>query len=310
MEVAEKDSIAALTSIYSSCNNHRTSADSYTSPSFVDLFTGPLTIDDIPMECSSSAKSDQTVLDPVATPWEDSIKDLVLDLTSIGFDKTFSVCMLLTRLGHSLMDATIELMHKKYVRSNTTIVSIVPKEEKEEEFEMNIIRNRKVEQSSVIQREYLVTNLLIWYEANDTLILCHDPFISVYKQALEMMPETIWSISCNVTNFVNKKNDTTTCKYACPVYSHPRSMETRAVGSGPINFSDAYVPKDYIGKMNYYLRSIRGSKHSSGRCYDCQVLYKTLLSLGIHNKHQLPDEKVQFDSQFLISSRSEGIEWK
>ena len=32
----------------------------------------------------------------------------------------------------------------------------------------------------------------------------------------------------------------------------------------------------YAGKLNFYDRCIRGSVHSSGKCYDCEVLYRAV----------------------------------
>lgn len=136
----------------------------------------------------------------------------------------------------------------------------------------------------------------------DTLIYCHDSSIAPYKDMLLATDNCTWSVSCGPIQFVSTERSKKSCKYICPVYSCPGSIETRAVGNGQIVFSNDGVPNDYRGRMNYYVRSIRGSRHSSGRCYDCQTLYRVLKQLSNELTQDVETHtSKRFSSQFLRS---------
>ena len=286
-----------LMEVCTACNNHRLSENPYTAPGFVEFIDRPLNINDIPMQSDSIRNETELTKDPSTVPWEDSIKNFVLDLVSVENNKKFSRCILLTEFGYLHTESTATLIVEKYGNNSAVIVDVVPIDDNGTAFEINIRRNNKIEYNSIVDKEYIISTLSVWYIPNDTIIFCHDSFISEYKDTISMMPESTWSISCNLSNFVN--NDTKNCKYICPVYSHLGSMETRAVGSGDIRFKEYETTNLYLGRMNYYSRCIRGSRHSSGRCYDCQILYKVLVPLQQDNKQTSNKTSTKFVPSFL-----------
>ena len=285
----------------SMCTNHKSSQESYSAPSFTDFLNRPLTIDDIPMESCNLEDGIELSKDPKSIPWEDSIKNFIFDLTSVSTDEKFSVCILLSELGYSYPIPTISLINKKYGNSNTVMVHVVPTDETMDTFIVTIRRQEKVEYCSRIDKKYLVGDLLTWYIPKTTLVFCHTLSILQYKELLGMMPDIAWSVSCTISDFIESFDPVEKCKYTCPVYSHPGSIETRAVGSGPIKFIEHKVLGKYRGKMNYYFRCIRSSKHSSGRCYDCQILYNLLVSLDPYRKDSSTKPIASFHPTFLLS---------
>lgn len=304
MENKTDSSFNELMQVCTACNNHRLSQDSYTAPGFMEFLDSPLNIDDIPMQSHSIDTETEMVRNPKNIPWENSIKNFVLDLLSIQNNKIFSTCIILFEFGYAYTETTITFIAKRCANNNTVILYVVPLDDSNETFNITIVRNAKMEYCTITDREYLVSNLTIWYLPNDTMIFCHDTSIDGYREAISMMPESTWSVSCSLTNFVNTTKSNTLCTYICPVYSHLGSMETRAVSSGPIQFKGYGVTNSYVGRMNYYSRSIRGSRHSSGRCYDCQVLYKLLISLQDENKVQEELSTVKFATSFLDSANN------
>ena len=301
MENQTDSALAELMQLCTMCNNHRFTQDSYSAPGFTNFLNRPLTIDDIPMESYNSEDGAELSRDPKSIPWEDSIKNFILDLTSVSSTEKFSVCMLLTELGYVYSAPTISLLNKKYGNSTTVMVHVVPVDEDMSTYIVTIRREEKVEYCNRIDRNYLVGDLLTWYMPKSTLVFCHNPSTVQYKELLGMMPDITWSVSCTISNFLESSDFIEKCEYICPVYSHSGSMETRAVGSGPISFIGYKLTGKYRGKMNYYFRCIRGSKHSSGRCYDCQILYNLLLSLDPQHKQTSSTVTTKFEPVFLLS---------
>lgn len=304
MEDKVDSSFSELMQVCTVCNNHRLSKDSYTAPGFMEFFDSPLNINDIPMQSHSIDNEIEIGRDPSNVPWENSIKNFVLDILSIQNTRIFSTCIILTEFGYAYAEITTVYITKRCTDNNTVVLHVVPLDDTNETFSITIRRNGKIEYCSTTDKDYLVSTLSIWYSANSTIIFCHDSSINAYKETISMMPESILSVSCSPTNFVDAAKPDAVCTYICPVYSHLGSMETRAVSSGPIQFIEHKITNSYIGKMNYYSRCIRGSRHSSGRCYDCQVLYKVLISLQDENKVQEESPIIKFAPSFLDSANS------
>ena len=247
--------------------------------------------------------------DPNATPWQDSIKNFILDSTSVQTTSKFKACILMVEFGYrisdtgsKLLEATADVIGRRYGEPRSMVITTEPEDEGYTNFLVIARQGSSVGFKGIVERESLVNILMSFYIPTKTLLVCHDSQSVEYQEAISMMPESKWSLSCTPTTFIRPTARYIDCKYVCPVYSCFGSMETRAVSHGPVTFDTSSKPKTYTGRMNYYARCIRGSRHSSGRCYDCQILYKTLISLGASpNSSPVPLHSVAFSEAFLQS---------
>lgn len=294
-----------LLSICTICNGHSTSKDSYTSPAFAEFLDRALTTDDIPMQSCNMEDTNPIRQDLQSMPWEDSIKNFIFDMTSVNTRSKFSTCIVLSEYGYKYQDATIDIIGDKYGIEDVTLIDVIPVDQ---DSDLSIdgfyvrIRHKNVDYKSTIDTKTLVSHLVQWYIPERTLIYCHDNSVKEYSDLISMMPMSVWSVSCTLTNYIQCENSSKECKYVCATFSCAGSLETRAVGSGPIIFTDHNVPAKYQGQLNYYFRCVRGSRHSSGRCYDCQILYKVITNIY---KSPLPTPKSArfptFSTSFLSS---------
>lgn len=263
-----------LTNVHSKCIQHGGSKDSYASPAFSEWKKSALTLDDIPME-SFTTDQERPVRE---APWEDSIKNFIFDAASLDTSSRFTTCILLSEVGYKLQEATIHMIAGKYGKENVTLIDVSPcgytSGSRCDEFKLKV-RHKSINYEDIIDTATLTSTLVQWYEPNDTVVFCHDNSIIEYQNAISMMPESTWSISCTYTNFVVSAKGKS-CKYVCPNFACPGSMETRAVSSGPVLFTDGNAPAKYRGKLDYYSRCVRTSKHYSGKCYDCKILEKVV----------------------------------
>ena len=305
MNTYTEETISKLLAVCQSCTGHRTEKDSYTSPAFAEYLGRPLTVSDIPMQTFDYTKYTLTK-DPGATPWQDSIKNFILDTTSVQFTGRYIVIILMLEYGYQFSDvgdkfleATADVMKHKYGARGSMVITTEPEDENYSSFTVIARQGNRIGFNDSVNKDTLVSILMSFYIPSRTLLVCHDNFVKEYQESMSMMPESRWSVSCTPTVFVKSSNKYTGCKYVCPVFSCFGSMETRAVGYGPVTFGSSEKPTSYTGKMNYYARFIRGSRHSSGRCYDCQTLYKTLISLGASpNASPVPLHSVVFSDSF------------
>jgi hypothetical protein len=281
-----EETISKLLAICQSCTGHRTEKDSYTSPAFAEYLGRPLTVSDIPMQTFDYTKYALNK-EPSATPWQDSIKNFILDCMSVQPNKRYMVCLLMVEYGYKFSDvgdkfleATADIVSHKYGVRGSIIITVEPDNEECSSFTVVTKQDERIGFKSSVDKDALVSVLMSFYMPKRTLLMCHDSYAPEYREVISMMPECKWSLSCTPSNFIRPANKYSDCKYICPVYSCFGSMETRAVGYGPVIFGATNKPTSYTGKMNYYARCIRGSRHSSGRCFDCQTLYKTLVSVG------------------------------
>lgn len=281
--VRESEKLAhELLSLCTICNGHSTSKDSYTSPAFVEFLDRALTTDDIPMQSCNIEDMNPVREDLKSVPWEDSIKNFIFDMTSVNTRSKFDICILLSEFDYKYQEATADIIGSKYGTDAVTIIDVSPVDQ---DLDLSIdgfhirVRHKKTDYKSTINTEILVSSLIQWYSPGNTLIYCHDNTIKEYRDLLTMMPESVWSVSCTLTNYIKSGSPRSECKYICPTFSCPGSLETRAVGTGNIIFTDSNAPAKYQGQLNYYFRCVRGSRHSSGRCYDCQILYKVVTSI-------------------------------
>lgn len=306
-----EETISKLLAICQSCTGHRIEKDSYTSPAFAEYLGRPLTVSDIPMQTFDYTKYTLTK-EPGATPWQDSIKNFILDSTSVQPSSKYMVCILMMEYGYRFSDisdkfleATADIVWHKYGAKGSMIITAEPEDEQCSVFTVIARQGNKIGFKDSIDKDALVCILMSFYIPRQTLIFCHDSFTKEYQEAISMMPESRWSLSCTPTVFIRPSTRYTDCKYVCTVFSCFGSMETRAVGYGPAVFGSSNKPKSYTGKMNYYTRCIRGSRHSSGRCYDCQTLYKTLISLGASpSASPVSLHSVAFSDSFLHMDES------
>lgn len=312
MKSYTEEIIHKLLAVCVSCTGHKTERDSYTSPAFAEYLGRPLTITDIPMSTYDYNKHTLTK-EPNATPWQDSIKNFILDTTSVQTAEKFKTCILMVEYGYKytdtggkLLDATADLVKYKYGALRSIIITAEPEDENYNMFSITARQGNNVGFTDVISRELLVSTLMSFYIPSSTLLICHDSQSIDYQRVVSMMPSSKWSLSCTPTTFISPTSRFSTCKYICPVYSCFGSMETRAVGQGPVLFDTSGKSRSYTGKMNYYTRCIRGSRHSSGRCYDCHTLYKTLVNLGASpTASPVPMHSVAFSDSFIHSDEDD-----
>lgn len=308
MESHTEEIISKLLAVCQSCTGHRTERDSYTSPAFAEYLGRPLTVTDIPMQTYDYTKYALTK-EPSATPWQDSVKNFILDTTSVQTVEKFKTCILMVEYGYKysdtqgkLLEATADLVRCKYGAPRSMIITTEPDDEEYTTFTVTARQGTNIGFVDVVNREHLVNTLISFYIPDLTLLICHDSQSTEYQEVVSMMPDSKWSLSCTPTTFVRSTSRYLACKYVCPVYSCFGSMETRAVGQGSVIFDTSSKSKSYVGKMNYYARCIRGSRHSSGRCYDCQTLYRTLVNLGASpNSSPVPLHSVAFSDSFIQS---------
>lgn len=308
MEESTEQVLAELLAICQACRGHGDNPDAYTSPGFSEFLNRALTIADIPMQSYNIEKTSRR--DPDSVPWEDSIKNFIFDMTSFNTTKKFDVCILLAEFGYKYTDATLDLLTTRHCKPTSSMISVEVtntdvSDSDSTEFKFTIIREGVIEYTCYVTSKYLVSTLVSWYVPGSTMILCHDSMVNEYTDCISMMPRSDWSVSCTTSNFIECDDPGKQCKHICPTYSCLGSLETRAVGSGNIKVTSHKMPRVHEGKLNYYLRCVRGSKHSSGRCYDCQSLYKVITSI-----YKTPEcspvkaSELKFSPTFLTASNS------
>lgn len=280
------------------CINHKPQLDTFSSPSFLEELSSPLTTMSMPME-TSDVKSSNSALGPSTLPWNDKIKNFVMDITSHNNSEKFESCIVLAECdysgtsGHgSISLLTAEALRYKHCKDNHIFVAIEPKDSSTEEFTMLASYNNKEISELSVSRHSVVETIMPFYRAHETLVLCHDSSVEEYRNVLMLMSDAFWSISCTPTYFTGTDSELRKCKYMCTVFSHNLSKETRAVGQGMVLFGEHLMPPSYIGKVNYYQKCVRGAKHSTGRCYDCKMLYDAIVSVGMNSLDDQIDEDV------------------
>ena len=121
-----------------------------------------------------------------------------------------------------------------------------------------------------------------------------------YNNAMHMLEGGMWSIACTSTAFIRNARADIATSYICPVFACDGSTETRAVGEGAIQIKNNPGSGEYDGALGFYNKSIRGSVHSSGRCYDCEMAYRILCSMMTDNgEHAGTAETAAGDVKFV-----------
>lgn len=314
-EVCDKELIE-LMEVCNICRNHEVSSDSYTAPAFMDFTDKPITTEDIPMEHTNILKAADTSMNPKDNAWENRLKNFILDLTSVDTESKFFSCIVLADFEPHYELSTTYLLSKKYGTENSATIYVYPISEDCTTFNMTIRRYEKKECQFEVESKDLINELSIWYVEKKTLTFCHNTDIPHYRDIISMMPDSVWSVFCSPYNFVEVKQSLAIrqaikgsgkCSYICPVYSYRASKETRAVGTGPIRFVGHKNDPSYIGSMNYYSKYIRSSRHSSGRCYDCETLYKLLIRLDIFRDKRESTPIISFIPNFLESAKQKQV---
>ena len=131
-------------------------------------------------------------------------------------------------------------------------------------------------------------------------LICHDATLMAYNNAMHMLEGGMWSIACTSTAFIRNARADIATSYICPVFACDGSTETRAVGEGAIQIKNNPGSGEYDGALGFYNKSIRGSVHSSGRCYDCEMAYRILCSMMTDNgEHAGTAETAAGDVKFV-----------
>lgn len=253
--------------------------DTYTSPAWAEWLKRSVTLNDIPMQSCSAEEMKEIYNEIGKIPWEDSIKNFIFDTTSISTSRKFATCIVLSELNYEYQDATIYTIAGKYGSSDVTIIDVMPLDPKADgtidQFKLRM-RHNEISYEATVSSTALTSDLVQWYTPDSTLIFCHDNSIVEYQTSISMMPKSTWSISSTSVNYVVNKDTKIKCDYICPIFSFPGSLETRAVSSGVPLFTNNSPPSIYRGKLDYYSRCVRLSRHSSGKCYDCHKLLTTV----------------------------------
>lgn len=267
-----------LADVHSRCVKHGGSEDAYASPAFSEWKKNSLTLDDIPMQSCNNEDDRPMREDQHRAPWEDSIKNFIFDTMSLNTSSKFITCILLSEVGYKYQEATIHMIAGKYGKENVTLIDVIPYDysnaSKHEEFKLRV-RHKTVNYNTIIDSSTLTSTLIQWYVPNSTVIFCHDNSVVEYQNTISSMSESMWSISCTYTNYITN-GSSNNCHYVCPNFACCGSLETRAVGRGTAIFTDANAPAKYKGKLDYYSRCVRNSRHFSGKCYDCKRLEVTV----------------------------------
>lgn len=264
-----------------SCTNHKPQRDNYAAPVSVEHKGRPLLVSDMPMETFMPVDLAQP-----SVPWNDGIKNFVMDMVSLKYGERFSVCMILCGDHDDELDYERDILNltswsigMKYGKSGSTII-VVRYSSATECMHIQVLTEGKAEITNVVESDMLVRTLFKYYVEDDTFILCHDSSIAEYRNVLETLSGSTWSVSCTPLSYVESCDELQQCKYICAVFSHWLSRESRAVGRGMLTFDSTTLLDEYIGRMNYYSRCIRGIRCTTGRCYDCKMLYDVLVGLG------------------------------
>lgn len=284
-----------LLEVSNKCNHRKGNEDSYACPSFIDYLDRPLTLKDIPMQ--SSIEGERLIRrDPSDTPWEDCIKNYIADLASLDGLGNFDAVVLLCAPGYKFARAASLALSKGYVKSSGVLVEVVPQPESKEKLTISVIMSLEVQCSWEVDASSLASELSVWSDTGKYITLCHDYSRDDYRDVLYMLSEGFWSISCTPRNFIRMDNNNSLSNYVCPVFACDGSLETRVVGKGTFNKHTDEPPGWYKGRLGFYLKCIRGSTHSSGRCYDCEMVHRAVV------KHYPMEEKrAQPEEVFFVS---------
>lgn len=263
-----------LLSLSQSCKSSHHTPAAYSSPAYLDFYDLPMSIHDIPMQSYNIEKSSRG--DPNSVPWDDSVKNLVFDLGSIPGSTRNKVCLVLAGRGYKYSRECLPLVYRKYCTRGGISVVAEENEAGDGQYNISIYDGQQIDDPMTVDAETAPGLLLSLCIYDRTVILCHDSSSEVYKSVLYMAVGATWSVQCTSSNFVEPGNGSNSCKYICPVYSCLGLHESRAVGRGNIVIGENPSRSGYAGRLNYYSRCIRGSACSSGKCYDCEVLYRTV----------------------------------
>lgn len=304
---AEADScIADLLDIAAKCtrskgDNASNKDELYTAPAFMYNTDKALTLSDIPMQSYSIEKSTRRVSQ--GTHWNDSIKNLIFDISSVNSSKRFKCCIIFTEPGYKYPAATLEIMNRRYCYSNSLMILVSLDDEKSILFDVTIVIGNQLDTNFRIPREYLVELITsTCTNPTDALVMCHTNSINEYIDAIVMLYGCTWSIQCTSSTFVSLENKREKYKYVCPIYACMGSTETRLVSKGAIALHQGKSSADYRGRLNYYNRCIRGMISTFGKCYECDRLFRSISQV-----YKTPDVSpiepysLQFSPKFLTS---------
>lgn len=173
-------------------------------------------------------------------PWNDAIKNFVMDLVSLQADGAYATCILLleegatdTESGRCMLSFTLEGVARRYCRDTSVTVTVEPVEAS---FRLLRHESGSIVDNRVERAQNLVRLLSRDASGSNTLILCHDSSLQSYRDVLTVFAESTWSISCTPQSFVGSAHASIACKYVCSVFAHRASRESRAVGKGRMTF--------------------------------------------------------------------------
>lgn len=266
------------------CTHRKGNVDSYACPSFIDSLNRLLFTTDIPIHSTSSG-SRLVRRDPGDAPWNDSVKTLILDIVSFQSFSALDVIVILCGRGYNFSRTSSQILSTYSLGSSKTIVEVVPDADDETLFNISVFMGLTLEYSWAVPGESLPSILSAWSTYENRGLVCHDTALTAYKNAIYMLEGGVWSIVCTSGTFVCGSQTDAIVNYICPVFGCDGSTETRAVGKGSIQFKNNPNSGAYDGALGFYNRSIRGSVHSSGRCYDCEMVCR-VLSHALQDDHK------------------------
>lgn len=266
-----------------SCVNHKPQRDNYAAPVSVEYKGRPLTTHDMPMGTSTLQGAEPAMSSPTV-PWNDQVKNFVMDLVSLKGGERFKTCIVLISGGDGCPDheddilcLTLWCIRAKYCDGDSTMIVV---QDMTDHFVSKLLTKDGFASDSRVEPVDLVRHLYQYYVEDSTYTICHDTNVMEYRDVLETLSGSAWSVYCTPQSFVESCDDDEPCKYICTVFGHQASKETRAVGRGRLTFEVTSSLDKYISRINYYSKSIRGMTCTTGRCYDCKMLYDVLVSLG------------------------------
>lgn len=291
---------------------HKPARGPYASPAFMSNSSRLLTTADIPIQSYGLQVAPKG--DPGRVPWNDHIKNFVADMSAFSRSRKLFVCVTLAGTGYPYVNTSVNLALDKYCASGGVSICVVPSEKEEGCFDVRVVKREQVfdtgiDTTLVVPSNALVTVLLSWDWKGTTGVLCHDMSTPEYVDYINASDNCTWSVPCTITSFVESDITDEPLKYMLLVYGHAGSTETRAVGRGKVVISQLPAPALHVGRVNYYMRCVRGSPQPSGRCYDCEMLWRT-----VARSHAVPEvspvvkSRTVFTDSFLRAARESVAE--
>jgi len=272
----------------------------YTAPDSIFYRGIPLYMSDIGMSFDSRHTL-KGVEDPSVVPWDEDVKSLTSDLMTILNRSSFERYVFLTNAHYTYIDNMHKLLrHIPSINPHAYVICVSPIPE--HNYAISITRGGSTPKEDLVPAEMLVSVMTKLCNDKDTLVCCHTAEDPWYLEVISSIPDCTWSMPSTQSLFLTSSTEPDRSMYMCQVFSHPASVECRAIGIGPPALLSQPCIKYYRSRMYYYSTCIRGAQAKTGRCFDCEVLYRLTLLLGVKPSQGVELLKnITLDKDFIAS---------